>query len=227
MSIREYITEKALKTPKIFNFAGVAVEQVDEIEEGFDCEALFKEVEKAIPRKFLQGLKKVKIENRSDFEERNITALYDDGILYLAPKLGKDGSMVTDIVHELAHHIETLYTSFIYGEDSVTHEFKKKRHELEFELRSEGYWTDEYDFEDINYDQNFDNFLYKRVGPNLLRLLTSGMFIRPYAAVSIREYFATGFEAYYLGQKNKLDKISPALYDKIQELHDYDHQDLI
>ena len=226
MSIRDYITEKALQTPKVFNFADIEVEQTDEIEDGFDCEKLFKDVEQAIPRKFLKNLKKVKIEDREEFAERNVTALYNDGVLYLAPKLGKDGSMLTDIIHELAHHVETLYTNLIYGDESVQREFLRKRHELEFELRSEGYWTEEYDFEDINYSNNLDNFLYKRVGPNMLRLATSGMFIRPYAAVSIREYFATGFEAYYLGKREKLDKISPVLYDKIVELHTYDHQDL-
>ena len=47
------------------------------------------------------------------------------------------------------------------------------------------------------------------------------MFIRPYASVSLREYFATGFEAYYLGKRDSLEKISPILYDKINALHNY------
>ena len=227
MSIRDYITERALKSTKVFNFADTEVEQIDDFDEDIDCEKIFKDVENAVPRKFLQGIKKVKIENRPDFEERNLTALYHDGVLYLAPKLGSDGSIVTDIIHELAHHIETLYTGFIYDDGSLQREFLKKRHELEFELRSEGYWTGDYDFEDINYNEKLDKFLYKRVGPNMLRLITTGMFIRPYAAISIREYFATGFEAYYLGKRDKLDKISPVLYDKIKELHTYDQEDLI
>ena len=56
----------------------------------------------------------------------------------------------------------------------------------------------------------------------MLRMATTGIFIRPYAAVSLREYFATGFEAYYLGQQNTLEKISPILFDKIDELHHLD-----
>jgi hypothetical protein len=52
-----------------------------------------------------------------------------------------------------------------------------------------------------------------------MRMATAGIFIRPYAAISLREYFATGFEAYYLGNKIHLEKISPMLYDKINELH--------
>ncbi len=92
---------------------------------------------------------------------------------------------------------------------------------MNVELRSEGYWTDDYDFENLKYNESFDIFLYKRVGKNMLRSITSGLFIRPYAAVSLREYFATGFEAYYLGKQDTLEKISPILYDKIFELHNH------
>ena len=50
-------------------------------------------------------------------------------------------------------------------------------------------------------------------------MVTTGIFIRPYGSVSLREYFATGFEAYYLGDKNLLNKISPHLYEKVDALH--------
>ena len=129
-----------------------------------------------------------------------------------------------DLVHEFAHHMETLFPELIYSDQSLIHEFERKRHELKFELQSEGYWVDEYDFDNLKFDEKFDVFLYKRVGRNMLRMVTTGLFIRPYAAVSLREYFATGFEAYYLGKQDTLEKISPMLYDKINELHYYnDH----
>ena len=88
-----------------------------------------------------------------------------------------------------------------------------------YELRSEGYWTEKYDFRNLKYDVAFDKFLYKYVGNNMLKMISTGLFIRPYAAVSLREYFATGFESYYLGKADELYKISPALYMKIKELH--------
>ena len=116
------------------------------------------------------------------------------------------------------HHAEVLYPEQIYGDQKIKKEFLKKRYELEFELKSEGYWTQEYDFKNLKFDEDFDQFLYKRVGKNLLRMITSGMFIRPYGAVSLREYFATGFEQYFLGSKQKLKKISPELYKKIDDL---------
>ena len=68
------------------------------------------------------------------------------------------------------------------------------------------------------YDTDFDIFLYKRIGKQMLRMVTSNIFIRPYASVSLREYFATGFEAYYMGNKDLLKQLSPVLYNKIERL---------
>ena len=104
------------------------------------------------------------------------------------------------------------------GGDPEIREFTKKRGQLNFELRSEGYWTEEFDFKDLKFSQSFDDFLYKRVGKQMLRMVTTGIFIRPYAAVSLREYFATGFEAYYLGKQDELFQTSPELYKKISDI---------
>ena len=77
----------------------------------------------------------------------------------------------------------------------------------------------EYDFENAAYDKGLDFFLYKRVGYKTLNYLTPGLFVRPYAVTSVREYFASGIEAFYLGNKSELMKTSPVLYKKIDELH--------
>ena len=86
--------------------------------------------------------------------------------------------LIDDVVHEIAHHVETEFIEEIYGDEKIKKEFLNKRKQLEFELRTEGLWTKEYDFENLKFDKNFDNFLYKRIGPNLLRMVTTGIFIR-------------------------------------------------
>ena len=63
--------------------------------------------------------------------------------------------------------------------------------------------------------------MHKAIGYEKINNVAPTLFIRPYAATSVREYFATGFEAYYLGKQDTLEKISPMLYDKINELHHY------
>ena len=64
----------------------------------------------------------------------------------------------------------------------------------------------------------FDEFLYKTVGYETLVNITMGLFISPYAATSLKEYFANGFEAYFIGDRSYLKKISPYIYDKIEQL---------
>ena len=47
-----------------------------------------------------------------------------------------------------------------------------------------------------------------------------GLINSPYAITSLREYFANGFEAYFLDvdNRNSLKNTSPVLYEKIANL---------
>ena len=217
--MREYILEKTKNTTRHFKFGTVIVNQEDPAKNGIDFSPVFRAVEDKFPSHYFKDLKGVEIAHRDEFDERNISALYTNDWLYISDKQDKLVGVLDDLIHEMAHHLETTFKKHIYGDDKIRKEFLKKRSQLEAELRAEGYWTEEYDFTDIKYNKDLDMFLYERVGKNLLRLVTAGIYIRPYASVSIREYFATGFEAYYMGNKETLFKLSPMLYNKIDELH--------
>ena len=69
----------------------------------------------------------------------------------------------------------------------------------------------------LEYDKEFDDFLFKEVGYEKIRNLAPTLFVRPYAATSLREYFATGFEEYYLKGPEQVKKISLQLYRKIRK----------
>jgi len=216
--VRDYIFEKVKDTTRQFKFGGVPVIQQDKLPDDIDAQAVFRSIENIIPREFFKDLKGVQIGHQDVFDNRSANALYKDGVFYVTNRQTDAADLIDDIVHEFAHHIEELYPEEIYGDQKLKKEFLKKRAELEFELRTEGYWTQEYDFKNLKYSVELDNFLYKRLGDNLLKMLTSGMFVRPYASVSLREYFATGFEEYFLRSKEKLQKVSPELYNKIDKL---------
>ena len=216
--MKEYILEKVKNTTRHFNFGGVPVFQRDDLPSEIDGQAVFRSVENLIPSKFFDGLKGVEIGHQEMFDNRDANALYKDGVFYITNEQDNAADLIDDIVHEFAHHVEMLYPEEIYSDRKLIKEFLKKRAELEFELRSEGYWTQEYNFKNLKYDKDFDTFLYKRVGKSLLKMITSGMFVRPYASISLREYFATGFEQYFLGNKEKVKQTSPELFNKIEEL---------
>ena len=217
--MRDYIFEKVKNTPHHFRFGGVRIEERDPLPADINLNAILKAIENNLPSHYFHKLKGIVIQHNEEFDEREVNAVYRDGTFYITNQQSNTKDIIDDLVHEFAHHLETLYIQEIYGDESLINEFLKKRQELKFELQSEGYWVKEYNFDNLKFDDNFDKFLYKRVGRNMLRMVTTGIFIRPYAAVSLREYFATGFEAYYLGKRDTLEKISPMLYDKITELH--------
>ena len=50
----------------------------------------------------------------------------------------------------------------------------------------------------VEYDEEFDMFLYEDIGYDKLATLMQGLFINPYAATSLREYFATGFTDFFM-----------------------------
>ena len=76
-------------------------------------------------------------------------------------------------------------------------------------------------FMNTEYDQIFDEFLHRDIGYDKLSEILKGVFITPYAATSLREYFATGFTEFYLypDSHGYLKKISPELYKKLFVLH--------
>lgn len=218
--MKEYIIEKVNKTSKYFAFGNIDVYIRDELSNGLDPKQVLTSIEKVLPRVFFRNLKKIHIGEFDHFKDRDVNAMYSDSELFISNQQDSHQDLINDVVHEIAHHVETQFIEKVYGDETVKKEFLKKRKQLEFELRSEGLWTQDYNFENIKFDRNFDDFLYKRVGYKLLTMATTGIFIRPYASVSLREYFATGFEAYYMGEKDALFSISPTLYEKIKELSD-------
>ena len=222
--MREYIQEKVKNTTRHFKFGNIEVIEEDPMPPGFNLGAVLKAVENVFPSHYFNDLKGIRIVHLDEFDKRDVNAVYRDKTFYISNQQDGVNDLLDDIIHEFAHHLETLYPEIIYSDQALINEFLKKRTELKFELQSEGYWVDEYDFDKLKFDQAFDTFLYKRVGRNMLRMATAGIFIRPYAAVSLREYFATGFEAYYLGKEETLDKISPILYNKITELQQLNYR---
>ena len=94
---------------------------------------------------YFDNVEKIVIQHLPEFDERQVNAVYRDNVFYLTNKQSNAKDFIDDIVHEFAHHIETMYPKLIYGDEKLINEFRKKRHELNFELRSEGYWTNEYD----------------------------------------------------------------------------------
>ena len=67
-----------------------------------------------------------------------------------------------------------------------------------------------------------DNYLYEEVGYERLNFIVTsyGIFTSAYPATSLREYYASGFEYFFLEDRKYLKEISPTLYQKIEDLYE-------
>ena len=147
--------------------------------------------------------------------DRDINAMFEDGAIYLTNDQTNDKDMIDDIIHELSHANEETYAALIYADGKIENEFLGKRKKLLDILKSEGYNVSIDTFMNAEYSRDFDMFLYKEVGYEKLTMFTMGLFVSPYGTTSLREYFANGFEHYFLHDLKYVKLISPAIYEKV------------
>jgi len=181
-------------------------------------EQIVKEIEEHMFPHLFEEVDYIFIGSFSENEERALEAHYEDGAIYITSDLPTNRDYIENIVHETAHAIEGQHGLSIYGDKNIEQEFLGKRRRLAARLRAEGIDISTIDFEDPEYSQDLDLFLYKDIGYEKLTNLTMGLFASPYAATSLREYFANGFEEYFLGDREYLPKVSPQLFIKIENI---------
>lgn len=174
-----------------------------------------------LPESCYYGIKNVYFGQFEILDKRKLTAIhYKDNIYIDSTKVDNEKDVLDDLIHEFAHRFEENNAERIYEDGKIANEFLGKRNRLYDLLRQE--MPDEdlnyFDFINTDYEKEFDVFLYNKVGYQKITNLAPTLFIRPYAATSLREYFATGFEDFYLEGGQQLKSISPILYDRIVSL---------
>lgn len=187
----------------------------DKVDGNISLNNVFKHINSILPYSIINLVDIIYIGDFDFLNKRDVSALYMDNAIYLSNHQDDEDDLIDDIIHEFAHAVEDRYKYFIYNDQLIEKEYLGKRRRLESILRHDGYNTKQFDFLNHNYDENLDNFLYNEVGNQKLNYITGELFLRAYASVSLREYFATAFEEFYLGTPKDIKYISPYLYEKI------------
>jgi len=217
-----YITESSRRSQqshKEYTIYGDTLVLVkDPLPEYINLSACLKRIEKIVPYHLIYGLDSVFIGKFPEFEKRQINAFYRDGAIYITNEQDDEEDFIDDMVHEFAHLVANNYGSEIFENNTLVREFLGKRQRLFFLLKGEGYDVNPGDFTNIEYSYEFDMFLFKEVGYEVLSQITAGLFVTPYSATSVAEYFAEGFETYYLRNRSELKGVSPVCYQKIFSL---------
>ena len=134
--------------------------------------------------------------------------------------------LIDDLIHEVSHSIETSHKDIIYADGALEEEFRKKRIALYQTLKDKGLHPPVNLTSELNYNKSVDDYLYRTVGYPILNqiVVNQSLFIGSYSTTSIREYFAAGFEAYFLAEKQLVFDMCPVLYSKLKLLDNLEEQ---
>ena len=190
----------------------------DEIIGDVSIDNVLLKIKKYVPLYLFNGIDAIYIGQFKELQEKEVNAAYMDGALYVTNIQEDEQNMLEDIIHEIAHSIEDLANFSMYNSDKIPDEFIAKRLKLQSILESKGYNTQKFNFTKLEYDEQFDKYLYETVGYPALHSMTVGIFCSPYGATSLREYFANGFEHYFIKDRQLVKKVSPQLFKLLVEV---------
>jgi thiol-disulfide isomerase/thioredoxin len=201
-----------------YKFGPLQVFVKDPLPDGFDIQEVFDKLAQRLPGHYLRLVDIIYVGQFNIFKERQINAVYMDGAIYVTNEQSNSEDMLDDIIHETAHAIEEKYGQVIYKDGEIEEEFLSKRKSLKRILIDRGHQLGHLNFENVDFSVEFDKYMLEKVGYDNLRMLTVDVFLSPYSITSLREYFAIGFEEYYLGNKLDLREVCPYVYNKLYML---------
>lgn len=216
-NIRSYIKESVKNNKEYYinNTIPITIKD-DFISDDIDLEDFKSVIEQQIPQHLLRNIEIIYIGDFPFLAGR--TAAFDDGAIYISNAEPTNHDILEDFFHELSHSIESEFGFDIYGDKRLEEEFLSKRKRLKSILDAEDFVVPEKAYLNTEYHSSFDEFLSSIVGYPTLLNLTMGLFVSPYGATSLREYFANGFEKYHMGDAKLVKEVSPMLYNIIDKL---------
>ena len=197
-----------------FMVNGVTVFIKDALPEHISGEFIFDYVGSRIPSYMMSNVEVIYVGQFPEMKERDINAFYENDAIYVTNEQDDDMDMIDDIIHEISHAVEHYNREFIYGDGSIQREFMAKRKRLSALLSQKFDVPSDFNI-NFEYDRAIDDFLYRDVGYDVLNQISVNIFPSGYAATSINEYWAKGFEELFIGEKTSLKNMCPVLFKKL------------
>ena len=197
-----------------FNLNGVSVIVKDALPEDVNLEFVLNYIAARVPFYLTQNIEMIYVGKFPEMEEREINAFFENDAIYVTNDQEEEMDMIEDIIHEISHAVEQYNQEFIYGDGALQREFIAKRKRLSSLLSQKYEVPSDFDI-NFEYDRTIDDFLYRDVGYDALNQICVGIFPSAYAATSISEYWAKGFEELFIGEKSSLKNVCPVLYRQL------------
>ena len=194
-----------------FSLSGIDVFVKDQLPREIDTSFVFEYIRSRIPFFFMSGIDIIYIGQFPMMKKRDINAYFEDGAIYVTNDQDDEMDMIEDIIHEIAHAVESNHQQFIYSTGAIQREFIAKRERLS-DLLSQKFNVPKDFNTNFEYDKVIDNFLYKDVGYDALNQICVNIFPSAYAVTSLSEYWAKGFEELFIGDPAVLRDTCPVLF---------------
>jgi len=212
-----WIKESIKRSRKIrdqFMINNISVFIKDKLPEEVDGKFVFEYISSRIPFHLTKNVDVIYVGQFPEMIERDINAYFDNDAIYVTNEQDDEMDMIEDIIHEISHAVEHYNQEFIYGDGALQREFIAKRKRLSSLLSQKYEVPSDFDI-NFEYDRTIDDFLYRDVGYDALNQICVGIFPSAYAATSISEYWAKGFEELFIGEKSSLKNVCPVLYRQL------------
>lgn len=190
---------------------GVSVIIKDQLPDEVDGEFVFEYINSRIPHYLTKNIDVIYVGQFPEMVERDINAYFDNDAIYVTNEQEDEMDMIEDVVHEISHAVEHYNQEFIYGDGALQREFIAKRKRLSPLLSQKFNVPADFNI-NFEYDRAIDDFLFRDVGYDILNQMCVNIFPSGYAATSISEYWAKGFEELFIGDRDFLKQICPVLY---------------
>tara|TARA_Y100000591_G_scaffold331083_1_gene363897 strand:- start:881 stop:1552 length:672 start_codon:yes stop_codon:yes gene_type:complete len=220
MNWLEESIKRSKKLKDHYMLRGIDIYVKDQLPQDIDVDFVIKYVAKRLPDHVLSNIDIIYIGHFQDLIDRDINALWQNGAIYITNDQDNEMDMIDDLIHEIAHSNEKQFERIIYEDGKLEKEFLYRRKKIAQILVEKGYGVPTGFIYDISYNKDIDDFLYEKVTYDVLWQIIPGIFPSPYAVTSIREYWAKGFEQFYMGNGADLKETSPVLFSKLMQLND-------
>lgn len=224
-----WISESAKRGSELrkhFKMHDIEIFIKDPLPEIIDADFVFKYIASRLPSYLMTEVDIVYVGEFEQLQSRNINAMFEDGAIFVSNVQTNEMDLIDDIVHEVAHSIEKKYVEIIYADGSLEKEFKTKRKKLYDILIQKGKNPPPETVTTVSFNKTLDDYFFEELGYSKLSQISTfaKLFIDPYSATSIREYFASAFDQFFLGDKMLIRNYCPVLFKKISQLTELEEQ---
>lgn len=222
MTMDKYIKKshnKVMTERKEFTLFGtISVFVKDPLPPEVSMTEVIMDLEDTIPPHFLYQVETILIGQFKELQDRKIRGAYLDDGIYVTNEQPSEAQLFEDIIHEIAHSVEKMFEFELYADGTVEKEYIGKKIRFLDLLSANGVNVPSRLRYETEYSKMFDEFLFFQIGYEKIAPFTEGLFLNPYASVSVSEYFATAFEHYFAeANPEYVKKICPTLFSKIRE----------